>query len=127
MLKVMEISGGCWSIGSVKSEPSVELLDWSVFEVLLPGLGVRTRHFAGTSVFSGEGRVCSPVQSFDATSRRGVTSSGRVYGLVGNRTGLCSDAKYVWDIWTSLNNAQDIVDVTDDIKCLVDGGQDAGT
>ena len=127
MLEVLEIPGGCWSIGSVKSEPSVELMDWSVFEVLLPAIGIRTRHFAGTNVFSGHGRVCSPIKSFDGTSRRGITSSGRVYELVGSLTGLCSNGSYVWNMWIQINDAKDIVDVTADIKSLMDGGQDAGT
>lgn len=114
-----EMTGGIWVIGPVENEPEVSLEDWSVFEVLVPGLKGRTRHFAGTNVYGREGRASSPILSFDASTRRGRTSSGRVYKLVGTRTGLCSDASYVWNLWKSRNQAKDVSDVTEDIRQLI--------
>ncbi|WP_394787165.1 hypothetical protein [Rhodoferax sp.] len=118
---MFDMNGGIWKIGPVKDEPEVSLEDWSVFEVLLPGNGVRTRHFAGTA-YGREGRASSPVASFDAEARKGMTVSGRVYKLIGKRTGLCSDARYVWNNWMRINQAQDVVDVTAEIEALILGG-----
>lgn len=118
---MFEITGGIWAIGPVEDEPQVSLEDWSVFEVLVPGIGVKTRHFVGTNLHGREGRASSPIVEFDATTRQGRTSSGRVYQLVGKRTGLCSDASYVWNIWKSRNQAAEVVDVTEDIKQLITG------
>lgn len=116
---MFEMTGGIWTIGPVEDEPEVSLEDWSVFEVFVQDIGVRTRHFAGTNIYGREGRASSPIVSFDVATRQGRTSSGRVYRLVGTRTGLCSDASYVWNIWKSRNEAADVVDVTEEIRKLI--------
>lgn len=119
---MFEITGGVWVIGPVEDEPQLRLDDWSVFEVLVPSIGVKTRHFVGTNLRGREGRASSPIVEFDSATRQGRTSSGRVYQLVGKRTGLCSDSSYVWNIWKSRNQVTDVVDVTDEIKKLIAGG-----
>lgn len=124
---MFEMTGGIWTIGPVEDEPDVRLEDWSVFEVFLPGIGVRTRHFVGTSIRDREGRTSSPIESFDAATQQGITSSGRVYQLVGHRTGSSLDATYVWNRWKHLNQAEDIVDVTVEIKTMMESGIDGST
>lgn len=114
------VIGGVWVPRSVSDEPNLRLTDWSVFEVLMRGSPKRTRHFAGTSISGREGRVSSAVESFDPATRRGVTSSGRVYELVGSGTGLGSDADYVWNRWKSICQAQDVVDVTAEVKANIE-------
>ncbi|PQA78070.1 hypothetical protein [Rhodoferax sp. TS-BS-61-7] len=119
---MFEMTGGVWVIAPVEDEPQLCLDDWSVFEVLVPDIGVRTRHFVGTNLRGREGRASSPMVAFDAVTCKGMTASGRVYQLVGKRTGLCSDSSYVWNIWKSRNQVVDVVDVTNEIKKLIAGG-----
>ena len=54
-------------------------------------------HFVGFSVTDCDGRVSTPVKTFDPVKRTGITASGSRYRLVG-RAGHCSDAEYVWRI-----------------------------
>lgn len=124
---MFEITGGVWVIGPVDDEPQLCLDDWSAFEVLVPDIGIRTRHFVGTNLYGREGRASSPIVEFNAATRQGRTSSGRVYQLVGKRTGLCSDSSYVWNLWKSRNQAKDVVDVTEEIKKLIAGASNGNT
>lgn len=119
-----EFFGGVWVPRSVSEEPELRLSDWSVFEVTMGGSSERTRHFVGTSIRDREGRVSSAVESFDAKTKRGVTSSGRVYELVGSRTGMNLDAEYTWNHWKSICQAQDVVDVTAEVKASIAAQQE---
>jgi hypothetical protein len=69
---------------------SVVLERWSIRET-----DSGTRHFVGYSVMGDEGRVSTPLVTFDADSRTGTTASGSTYALVG-RAGNDKDAEYVW-------------------------------
>lgn len=94
-----------WKPASVDQEPECLLYDWRVMKV--EGSYI---HFIGYNGY--EGRVCSAVQTYDPTKKRGVTRSGRVYELVG-QSGYNSDAQYVWCRWLKLNgltleDAQDV-------------------
>lgn len=95
-----------WSVASVQEEPETVLTQWRVMQV--DGDSI---HFVGNAGY--EGRVCSAVQSYDPSTRRGVTLSGRVYELHGD-SGYNSDAMYVWARWRQINNISDsnVVDVT---------------
>ena len=53
------------------------------------------RHFLGFNLVDGDGRVSTPIQSFDPVTRTGVTTSGSTYRLVGP-AGQDKDAEYVW-------------------------------
>lgn len=55
-----------------------------------------TRYFVGWNVYSRNGRVSTPIVSFDPQRRTGLTRSGSAYRLVG-RAGHDSDAEYVWN------------------------------
>ncbi|BDT72773.1 hypothetical protein os4_23180 [Comamonadaceae bacterium OS-4] len=124
-IAVIAVSGGIWQCSPVSEKPEVLLEDWAVYEVKLPWNEHRTRHFAGTKIErgGGSGRVSTAIVSFDPTTRRGVTESGRVYELVRQRTGLMRDAEYTWNHWKSLHRAEDAVDVTDEIKALLPKGR----
>lgn len=71
------------------------------------------RHFAGENTYGG-GRVSTRIMTFDATALRGITSSGRVYELVGP-PGLHGDGLYVWrrfatiaGVERSLNQSEEV-------------------
>ena len=118
-LAVIAISGGVWIPAPVSARPEIVLRDWSVFEVQLPGLTMRTRHFAGQNVTDHEGRTSSAITTFDAATGRGITQSGRVYQLHGG-TGLSGDGEYTWCRWLSINSATDVMDVTAEIKKMME-------
>jgi len=103
------VKNSIWRPLSVSQEPETRLTNWAVFSVELEG-GEPTIHFAGYAGY--EGRVCSPVQQYDPTTRRGVTRSGRVYELTEDRAGLRGDAAYVWGNWINMNGNPKFTDVT---------------
>ena len=80
-----------WRPASVEQEPETRLTSWRVMEV--DGKDI---HFVGYASY--EGRVCSAVQTYDPTNKRGITRSGRVYELLGS-SGYNRDAMYVWSRW----------------------------
>lgn len=87
-----------WLPPTAEEQPEVSLECWGAFEVLVPELGTPTIHVAGLRAASGEGRVTSPVAKVDGAGRCVVTSTGRVYRLVG-APGMRGDAIYVWRRW----------------------------
>lgn len=109
-----KLSGGIWVCRPVSEEPESLLRDWHVFEVQLPCWASRTRHFAGTVGRWGEGRVSSRVITFDTTTVRGITDSGRVYELR-RPQGFTLDAQYTFARWLRINAAMDVVDVSREI------------
>lgn len=111
--------GGVWSCAPVSERPEIVLTDWKVFEVKLPGRTERTRHFAGQNITDHEGRASSAIVTFDATTARGITQSGRVYQLQGS-TGFTGDGEYTWHRWESINAVTGVVDVTAEIKELME-------
>jgi hypothetical protein len=105
---------GIWPCAPVEGQPELVLSGWRVFEVLLLDSTERTRHFAGYSEADNAGRVSSAIMQFDPATMRGVTSSGRVYGLRG-KPGLGSDAEYTWNAWKRFGGVRDAVDVTAEV------------
>ena len=104
-----------WSLETVTNLPEITLDAWSVFEVPLNGLkDAWTRHLVGFSREGCNGQVSSTVVRFDASTRCGVTKSGRVYQLAG-RPGSDADARYVWARWKSINNVEEERDVSDEV------------
>ena len=99
-----------WRPASVTDEPESYMTNWSVFKV--KGVEIDdadTVHFVGNC--DGEGRVCSPVRTYDPVTKRGVTRSGRIYVLTG-KSWYDSDALYVWRHWLMVNNNPTVIDVT---------------
>jgi hypothetical protein len=105
------IAGGVWACAPVSERPEIVLIDWHVFEVSIPDFPTRTRHFAGQNATDREGRVSSPIVTFDASTGCGVTRSGRVYKLRGT-TGFTGDGEYTWNRWKSINEVTDVVEMT---------------
>ena len=118
-LAVIEIQGGVWKCAPVSERPEIVLVDWHVFEVKLPSRAERTRHFAGQNITDREGRTSSAIETFDAATSRGTTESGRVYELRGS-TGFSSDGEYTWNRWKNINSVTDVVDVTAEVKVLME-------
>ena len=114
------ISGGVWAIESIEQTPELLLDSWQCFELQLPGLPGRTRHLAGSNARHWHGQVSSAIVAMDPATRSFTTSSGRVYEL-GERNGLAGNGEYTWHQWLRINQATDIVDVTDEIKKILTG------
>ena len=72
-----------------------------------------SRHFVGFNAADQDGRVSTPIVSFNAAERSGVTFSGRCYILVGP-PGFDDDAEYVWECYATFCGFKDVVDVTPD-------------
>ena len=109
----MLITGGVWATRPVDQEPSITLTDWMIIETVEPE---PSRHFVGYNFAGREGRVSSPIVTFDAATMRGVTHTGRVYQLQGT-PGLNGDAQYVLGRWQRGYK----VDVTDITEVAVKG------
>lgn len=108
-----------WSTTSVEDVPELQLRDWRVYES-----PEGDRHLVGYNITESEGRVSSAISEFDAQSQRAVTSSGRVYELVGP-SGHNADADYVWKRWMGIQGHDDFLDVTAQVAeaiAAADGG-----
>lgn len=93
-------------VGSdVEECPEITLERWSIREI-----DNGNRHFVGFDTVYCDGRVSTPIISFDPRTRQGMTSSGRRYWLLG-RAGFDKDAEYVWNrvkrVW-EISNWSDI-------------------
>lgn len=86
-------------IAPVSLQPTTQLTHWQIYWVKHPD-GVIEHHLVGSA--DGEGRVSSKVLQVDATQRKVITRSGRVYSLTGE-PGSDLDAQYVWNRWLHLN------------------------
>lgn len=92
----------------VHVEPDSVLRSWRVYELQLPGLPAATRHFVGYNLITGDGRVSSPIQSWDPVTRTGVTRSGRRYHLDDADPGFNLDAEAVFSAWLRVNRTGDV-------------------
>ena len=97
-----------WAVASITEEPEVLLSDWQVVEI--PG---GTRHFVGYNQSLREGRVSSMIVEFDPATRTGITSSGRVYRLLGE-PGENQDALWTWTGWCRVNGVTSATVVTEE-------------
>ena len=95
---------------------------WRVFETVEPEGSAQkaTRHFVGYCPGNVEGRVSSPIVSFDHVRLRGTTASGRVYALAGE-PGTDADADYVFEIWMRINEVAQSKDVPAEIALHAPG------
>jgi hypothetical protein len=98
-----------WSVPDVSAEPDISISDWQIFET-----EHGSRHFVGSNIRDDTGRVSTAIQELDLTLLRGVTSSGRVYQLVGPR-GCSGDGQYIWGRWCAVNGVTSYTDVTTDV------------
>ncbi|MGF6739601.1 hypothetical protein [Paraburkholderia atlantica] len=80
---------------------------WTVLEVRdFQGVGLDALQHPVTHVM-----ISIAIQQFDPTALRGVTSSGRVYQLVGPR-GCSGDGQYICERRCSFNGITSYTDVT---------------
>lgn len=96
-----------WGGAPVEAEPQKWLEAWQVFKVVKAN-GFEDRfglHFVGRNSLENNGAVSSKIESFDPVTMRGITSSGRIYQLVG-QPGSCDDAQYVFGNWCRFNRVE---------------------
>jgi hypothetical protein len=98
-----------WSVPGVSAEPEMSISDWQILETQKG-----SRHFVGNDVRDHTGRVSTAIQQFDPGTLRGVTSSGRVYQLVGPR-GCSEDGRYIWERWCEVNGITSYTEVTTEL------------
>jgi hypothetical protein len=106
---VLDITGGVHLTTPVSDEPGIRLTQWSIKECGFPD-GTRARHLVGFDIVNHEGRVSSEIVEFDNVKMHVITSTGRVYALVGP-AGRNKDADYVWDKWKQIYQVTNEVDV----------------
>lgn len=92
---------------SVEDTPHILLARWRVYQT-----ETGEHHFVGYNMTEREGRVSSAIQSFNESTRIGITRSGRQYKLSDN-PGVNMDAEYVWGRWVEINKVTEIIDVTE--------------
>ena len=93
----------------VETNPEILLERWSIREV-----HSGERYFVGFDTVECDGRVSTPIVSFDARARLGLTSSGRRYRLLG-RAGFDKDGEYVWNRVTTIRETQSWSDITEQL------------
>lgn len=103
------ITGGVHPAPPVEDEPDAVMTAWRVIKVLPSG----ERHLCGWVGY--EGRVSSPVLTFDPQSRIATTRSGRRYRLRGP-SGYDPDALWVWQAWSRANGVEFQEDVSMDYE-----------
>lgn len=84
------IAGRVWKTPPTSEQPKINLGRWSVQET-----ETGERFFVGYNIDDREGRVSTPIKSFDPITSDGITRSGRVYHLVGP-PGYDEDGAWVW-------------------------------
>jgi hypothetical protein len=104
---------------SIEEQPVVWLEQWRVLQA-----DQVFRHFVGFSIADQDGRVSTPIVSFDAGERSGVTLSGRRYVLVGP-SGFDDDAAYVWECYSSAFGISETVDVSDEYAAPAGDSEEA--
>lgn len=87
--------GSIWKTPPVSEQPCIYLTRWSVMETQ-----DGARHLVGYNSENCEGRVSTPIKSFDSDTARAITQSGRIYELVGP-PGYDPDADWVWARYAS--------------------------
>lgn len=99
-----------WQPAPIEDEPSIQLRYWKIMEVRCINDEAWTRHFLGERA-DRTGRASTAIEVFDAATRRGRTSTGRVYTLVG-KPGASMDAEYVWQMFCRINEVTEARDIT---------------
>jgi hypothetical protein len=110
---VFAIPGGVWRPRSVQEEPHVVLRHWRIYEIDGSDL-----HLAGWCDARGEARVSQRLKCIDATTRRCLSESGRVYELDGP-SGMNADVQYVWSRWRLIYAVTEPRDATGEIEAML--------
>lgn len=109
--------------------PAKRLDDWSCFEVQQAQRTERSHHVVGSicqvrdplgdAIELREGCVTSAIASVDPSNRLVLTEDGDTYEL-GHCSPMTPDAFYVWRRWQRAAQATAVVEVTADIKGVLD-------
>ena len=107
------------AFSSYEAEPTIELTDWSVYEVPLfgPG-GPWTRHFVGYDAELAIPHVSSTILGFDSESGIGAAANHRIFQLIG-QSGLKPECARLWDRWKVLNAVTQERDVTQGVATSI--------
>lgn len=106
-----------WKSPSLEDEPHVHLFDWSAFLLLLPAVDSPSIHLVGRNVQSGLTRVTSPVARVHMSGTRVITSSGRVYELLGT-PGSPEECRAMMDFWAARWNAFVLQNVSSTLSAM---------
>jgi hypothetical protein len=110
------IIGGVHPVKPVEEQADIHLDLWQVYEVSSKTWGdKKTRHLVGYNVFDREGRVSTPIKSFNPETRVALTESGRSY-LLSSNSGFDRDADYVWGHFCLVNKIKDVEIVTSEYE-----------
>lgn len=101
-----------WITTPVEQVPHIKLASWGIYEVSSNMRPEKTRHFVGWNLTEREGRVSSSIVEFDPKTKRGKTSSGRVYELVGE-SGHNGDGIYTFNQWCHINEISHSENISD--------------
>jgi len=93
-----------WQCASVSEEPTTDLTSWSVRRIPTGAC-----HLVGWT--GSEGRVSSPIVTWDSSNRTATTRSGRRYHLSA-AAGRDADADWVWGRWVQLHGVTSWTDVS---------------
>ena len=107
-----------WSAVHIDKPPSVELIDWSVYEVQLGSRDAPTRHLVGSRRQNPLGKVSSAIIAIDPLQRRVLTETGQVYELQGD-TGYSSGGTTVWTRWMSMYGLSVYADITEEFAMFL--------
>lgn len=98
-----------WRPAPVTEEPELTLMCWRVMQTEAGDC-----HFVGIRPNVLTGRVSSRILELDMKSLVGVTSTGRVYRLLGPAQ-WASAALYTWQRWCEMYQVSEWRDVTDEL------------
>lgn len=92
-------------------EPEESIALWSIRALQVYGESKTSRHLVGLVLRKMTLRVTSPIESFDQTALQVITSSGRLYHLIGHPI-YDADLEFSLSVWMSKNGVIHQVDVT---------------
>ena len=93
------IASSVWKVAPVSQAPSITLTNWSIRHA------TDGDHFVGTADYYG--RVSTPIVTFDEATKKGITTSGRIYQLVGE-PGHSGDAEHTWGMYKDINQITEL-------------------
>jgi hypothetical protein len=99
----------------VAEEPFATLINWRVFEVTWIA-GSTSRHFCGYNTVSGSVRLSTPIVTWDAEARKGVTQSGREYTLTEPCSGVSFEVIIHFKRWASEQGVFNVSDVSEEYE-----------
>lgn len=98
-----------WTPTTVDATPELAVCSWMLIRTETGHI-----HVVGFNLTEGEGRVSSPLVTFDPATRIGTTKSGRRYVLQGE-PGMDPDARYTFAAWCEINQVMHWDDVSAEV------------